>query len=289
MLSRKNDEQGPHDWGVGARRGTGMGKGARGGASGCWMVEETIVGLHPVMRALRVALAALARTTRAVAISGESGTGKDLCARTLHELGGGEMLLRIDCGDAPDVLEQRLVRWAADVDRRRVTLLLDGLPALPLDLQGQLSAWLAQRGPRQGRVVITLQDPLPVARHSGRLSAALWRQLAPVELPIPPLRDRRADIPVLAEHFLACYSARHERQPCGIEAPAVVRLWSYDWPGNVRELENAIERAVVLCRSGMVRPADLPPHMTGGSPVPPARSPRPVGPQLTSQTLRAQL
>ena len=85
--------------------------------------------------------------------------------------------------------------------------------------------------------------------------------LALVEIPVPALRQRRSDIPVLVEHFLALYATRHGVGSRRIETEAMVQLWQYDWPGNVRELESVIERVVVLSRSGVIRAADLPRHI----------------------------
>lgn len=232
------------------------------------MPDEAIVGTHPVVRALRRALEALAHAPVSVAISGEPGTGKDLFASTLHHAGGGDDLQRIDCSDDPTRLEARFGRLFAELGSQPLTLLLDQLPMLPLDLQGQMSAHLAQLCGRQGRIVVSLHAPLTDERRRGRLSGALLRQLQPmIEIQIPALRERRADIPLLVEHFLARYGAHHECPPCRVENDALVRLWQYDWPGNIRELEAVLERAVVLCRDGVIRARNLPPHVAGSGPA----------------------
>jgi DNA-binding NtrC family response regulator len=82
-----------------------------------------------------------------------------------------------------------------------------------------------------------------------------------IEITLPALRQRRADIPLLVEHFLELFAARHRAGPCRIDTEAMVLLWQYDWPGNVRELERMVEHMVVLCRSGAVHAADLPPRV----------------------------
>jgi DNA-binding NtrC family response regulator len=249
-------------------------------------MNSRVKGAHPVVRAILSAAGRLAGSRVAVLIVGERGTGKELLARHLHLAGGAPEapFVRIDCAEGSELrLEQALFNAGAGLERaNRGTLFLDDLGALPMDLQGRLLAAL-QGGPGRPRIVASCANDAAEECRLGRLSAALRRFLDPVELLVPSLRQRRADIPVLAEHFLSIYAERHHIGACRFDAEALVHLWQYDWPGNVRELESVVERVVVLCRAGVIRTADLPPHLLGaiGSmralPPTPPRVTAPVG------------
>jgi len=249
-------------------------------------MDTGIKGSHPVVRAIVTAAERLAPERVALLIIGERGTGKELLARHLHQAGGDPLapFVRIDCAEGSELrLEQQLLDRGGGLDRAHGgTLFLDELGALPLDLQGRLLAAL-QGGPVQTRIVASSADDAAEACRLGRLSNGLRRFLDPVELLVPSLRQRRPDIPVLAEHFVALYGERHGIGRCRFDTDALVHLWQYDWPGNVRELESVVERVVVLCRTGVIRVADLPLHVRGtiGAPPPiqppPARVVQPIG------------
>jgi len=116
------------------------------------------------------------------------------------------------------------------------------------------------------RLVAATNQDLRAAVREGRFREDLYYRLNVIVVPIPPLRDRRDDIPLLSEHFLRLYAARNARQLAGFARAAADAMARYDWPGNVRELENTVERAVVLSRGGAVELDDLPPEVrTGGS------------------------
>lgn len=222
-----------------------------------------IVGAHPTVRALVTAAERLGRTRDPVAIIGERGTGKELFARHLHQVAGrsSERFVRIDCAE-PE--ERRLVQQLFEIDGgwRRAsggTLLLDGLPALPLTWQEQLLGEMAAT-PREKwpHVVVSADRDLACGRSGGCLHDALVTALNPIEVVLPALRQRRCDIPALVQHFLGFYAARHDVRTPIMETEALVALWEHDWPGNVRELESVVERIVVLCRDGRIRSGDLP-------------------------------
>ncbi|MGH7789972.1 MAG: sigma-54-dependent transcriptional regulator [Candidatus Binatia bacterium] len=253
-----------------------------------------IKGAHPVVRAIVAAAQRIAPTDMAVFISGERGSGKELLGRVLHagSRRAAAAFVRLDCTElSPERMDGELfaasvpafgqVRSTANLlDRARGgTLFLDELPAMPLDVQERLPALFAGGG--DVRIVASSQRDMAVDLGSERLSAHLIEYLAPLELCVPALRQRRSDIPLLIEHFLAVYGDRHGIGPCRMQTDAMVQLWQYDWPGNVRELESLVERIVVLSRGALIGPGDLPPHIAGGrTPLVHRAAPRPPPPGL---------
>ncbi|MDX2168628.1 MAG: sigma 54-interacting transcriptional regulator [Deltaproteobacteria bacterium] len=258
-----------------------------GGSRSNVRMECPVKGAHPVVRVIVAAAERLARDQVAVFVIGERGCGKELLARHLHDCGrpAGAPFVRIDCAEASfGRLEDGLFGRAGGLERAvGGTLFLDDLGALPLELQDRLLAGL-EGAAAPPRIVAACASEAEQEERLGRLSAALRRFLDPVELVVPALRQRRADIPLLVEHFLATYAAQHGTPPVRIDNEALVQLWRYDWPGNVRELASVIERVVVLCRSGVVRTADLPPQIfsaacAAAAPPPPSSAPS-AGPGL---------
>ena len=115
------------------------------------------------------------------------------------------------------------------------------------------------------RLVAATNQDLRAAVREGRFREDLYYRLNVIAVPIPPLRDRREDVPLLAEHFLQLYAAKNARHLSGFSRAALDLLARYEWPGNVRELENTVERAVVLCRGTSIELDDLPPDVRSGS------------------------
>jgi transcriptional regulator with PAS, ATPase and Fis domain len=111
------------------------------------------------------------------------------------------------------------------------------------------------------RIIAASNRDLAAEVEQGRFREDLFYRLQVIPILLPPLRERRSDIPLLVQHFLDKYIAKHEGRMCKVEDDAMVHLWEYDWPGNVRELENLIERLVVLNEDGMVRVENLPPNI----------------------------
>ncbi|MBX3027671.1 sigma-54-dependent Fis family transcriptional regulator [bacterium] len=232
------------------------------------MQSTRILGSHPIVRALSRAAARLAESGDAVAIVGERGSGKELFARYLHAAAArpAERFVRIDCAEnSPQRLEQAL--FEREGGWRRASggsLLLDDLPQLDRELQRRLHAELAAIDRRERpQILACLDRELAQHRRDRRLCADLLDLLQPVEVVLPALRQRRADIPVLVQHFLRIYAARNDVRAPAIETEALVELWQYDWPGNVRELESVVERVVVLCSGSVIRASDLPPGIRG--------------------------
>jgi DNA-binding NtrC family response regulator len=226
------------------------------------------------MRAIVSAAERVASTDVGVLIVGEKGTGKELLARYIHAASARAEypFVRVDCQELAAARGGAALAGALAQDgsgvaqalRERAnggTLFLDRISAFGTELKARLLPWLVQNAAASDVRLLAAREPneaLPSC-----LSAA---GLMLVEIPVPALRQRRADIPLLVEHFLQLYVERHAVAPRRIDTEAMVQLWQYDWPGNVRELETVMERVVVLSRSGVIRTADLPPHIAAVAP-----------------------
>ena len=223
------------------------------------------------MRSILSAAERIADTDVCVLIVGEKGTGKDLLARYIHSVSprAAGPFVRVDCRELGAAagnggLSGALLRdgggsGMAHALRERAqagTLFLDQINALGSELQTRMLSTLYAGAPNSDVRLLASRDPADALP-----SCLAEAGLALVEIPVPPLRQRRSDIPLLVEHFLALYVARHGVPPRRIDTEAMVQLWQYDWPGNVRELENLVERVVVLNRSGVIRASDLPRHV----------------------------
>ncbi len=242
-----------------------------------------MVGQSPEMEKLYRILSKVAFSTHPVLILGESGTGKELVARSIHFNGpnAARPFVPVDCGSlVPTLIESELfghVKGAfTGADRAKEGLLaaaeggtvfLDEIGELPLDLQAKLLRALqekevrpvgsTQARPISARVLAATNRDLAAMVEQGRFRKDLFFRLNVVNLRIPPLRDRRGDIPVLAMHFLE----RMQRETGVVHtfSDDMLRVMAeYDWPGNVRELENAIERACALSSGPVLHMGDLP-------------------------------
>ncbi len=219
-----------------------------------------------------------------VLISGESGVGKELVARAIHarSLRGAKRFVAVNCGAIPEtLLESELFGHKkgaftdATADRRGLfeeadggTLFLDEVGELPLALQVKLLRVLQDETIRRlgdardvkvdVRIVAATHRDLGAEVKAGRFREDLYYRLNVLPIVVPPLRDRRDDIPVLMDHFVARNNARLGTRIRGVEPEARRLLLEYAWPGNVRELENSIERAMVLAESEMITAHELP-------------------------------
>jgi len=243
-----------------------------------------LIGVSPAIEAVRASIARLARSMAPVAITGESGSGKELAARLIHRLGSraAQPFVAVNCGAIPESLmeseffgHRRGAFTGADQDRVGFfqaadggTLFLDEVADLPLAMQVKLLRAIQER--RVRRVGATAEEPVDVrivsATHqdlakcvaAGRFRQDLFYRLNVIELRMPPLRERREDVAALSEAILARLAAR-----AGL--PAVPRLSSvtlrylqtYAFPGNVRELENILERALAFSNGEVVNVEDL--------------------------------
>ncbi len=253
-----------------------------------------IVGQSGRMRTLLEETTQVAPSMASVLISGESGTGKGLLARSIHAMSPrrDHRLVTVNCGAIPEaLLESELFGYEAGAftgahGRKEGrfdlaaggTLFLDEVTETPLPVQVKLLRVLQEGeyerlgGTRTLRadvriVAATNRDP-EKAVADGVLRADLYYRLNVIRLHAPALRERREDIPLLARHFAAHHARRNNRAIRAIEPEALAALEAWPWQGNVRELENAMERAVVLARDEVIRLADLPAPLrqAGGSP-----------------------
>jgi two-component system response regulator HydG len=243
-----------------------------------------MIGDSPAMRQVHEVLGQIADGDASVLISGESGTGKELVARAIHDRSprAGKPFVAINCAAVPpNLLESELfghVRGAftdAKANRNGLfvqadggTLFLDEIGELPLDLQAKLLRVLQERTvrpvggedeiPFDARIISATNRDLERAVESGGFRADLFYRVNVVQMTLPPLRERRGDVLLLAQHFLERIAAQGNKQVTGFSPPAAQRLLDYHWPGNVRELENCVERAVTLTRNAEIAVDDLP-------------------------------
>jgi len=243
---------------------------------------EQIIGKSPLLEAVLEQVAQVAPTDSSVLIQGETGTGKELIARAIHNLSArcGRPFIKLNCAAIPfDLLESELFGHergaftgaiAQKIGRFEMadkgTLFLDEVGDIPAGLQPKLLRVLQeQEFERLGstrtqqvniRLVAATNRNLAEMVKRGEFRSDLYYRLNVFPIPLPALRERRDDIPALVEHFVEIYSRRMDRQIAEIPAETMSALTSYAWPGNIRELQNFIERSVILS-SGSVLHAPL--------------------------------
>lgn len=253
---------------------------------------ENVVGTSQRMRAVLDAVERVARTDVTVLIYGESGTGKELVARGIHFNGERRErpFVAINCAAIPEgLIESELFGTAkgaftgATANRKGKfeeanggTLFLDEVSAMPLALQAKLLrvvqegeiVRLGESAARKidARIIAATNRDLPTMIEDGSFREDLYFRLAVVTIELPPLRERREDIPLLIEHFLERVAARHKQPGLRLSREVFAALAAYPFPGNVRELENTIERMVVLSKNDTLTLEDLPEGMRGGTP-----------------------
>ncbi len=235
-----------------------------------------IVSRSPAMNRVFDLMQRVAQTSSNVLITGESGTGKELVARAIHSIGvrGNKPFVAVNCGAVPaELMESELFghekgaftgAYARKIGRFEYahggTIFLDEVATLPLALQVKLLRVLQEKTfERVGsnspitvdiRVIAATNVDLEREVRNGNFREDLYYRLKVVPIELPPLRERKADIPVLVSHFLQRHCRNLGRPVLKISKEAVDSLMSYSWPGNIRELENFIERLVVLARNG---------------------------------------
>jgi Nif-specific regulatory protein len=233
----------------------------------------------------QVAIVAPANTT--VLLRGESGTGKELVAQAVHYASprAAKPFIRVSCGALPEsLIESELFGYepGAFTDARTLkkgrfelahggTLFLDEVGELSLSTQVKLLRVLQEREfERLGgikpikvdvRLITATNADLEKGVQAGTFRSDLYYRLNVFSLFLPPLRERKPDIPLLADHFVEKYAATHGKEVRRLATSAIDMLMSYHWPGNVRELENCIERAVLVCESGVIHGHHLPPTL----------------------------
>jgi len=250
-----------------------------------------MVGRSAPMQELFRAIERVARSKASVLIRGESGTGKELVARALHDLGprSDGPFVAVNCAAIPETLleselfghergaftdarEQRIGRFEAAGGG---TLFLDEVGEIAPAMQGKLLRALQERVierlggahpiPVDVRIVAATNRDLEASIQAGEFRSDLYYRINVVPLTIPPLRQRREDIPLLAEHVLARISTEAGRGKMSLAPEAAELFQGYAWPGNVRELENALERAAALSDRDELQAADLPEVVVEGA------------------------
>ena len=246
-----------------------------------------MVSRSPSMQRIFTILPQVAQSDSTVLIQGETGTGKELLSRAIHELSPrrGKPFIAINCGAFPDtLLESELFGYKAGAFTNAIkdkpghfaaaeggTILLDEIGDLSAAFQVRLLRVLQERTfqPLGGtksvkanvRVIASANKNLVDMVKRGTFRQDLFYRINVVRLDLPPLRERKEDIPMLVKHFIARLNRLRGRSVAGISQKALALLLSHDYPGNIRELENSIEHAFVLCPEGQIEPHCLPDNL----------------------------
>lgn len=238
-----------------------------------------LIGESPTFLRQIERIVVLAKCDVGVLISGETGTGKELFARSIHYLSSRSSgpFIPINCSAIPvDLIENELfghergAYTGADASYRGLfseadggTLFLDEIDSLSLVVQVKLLRFLQEKEYRSlgstkthmadVRIIVATNADLEAALRLGSIREDFYYRISVVSLTLPPLRNRQEDIPLLARHFLAKYTAQYKKKISGISAEVLQSLMLYSWPGNVRQLEHVVEAAVALCDEGTVQ------------------------------------
>jgi two-component system response regulator AtoC len=249
------------------------------------------VGESSAIRQVYQVVEKVADTPSTVLITGESGTGKELVARALHDNSSRRAgpFIKINCAAIPKTLmESELFGYEKGAFTGAVgskpgrfelahggSLFLDEIGEIPVEMQVKLLRVLQESEfERVGgiktikvdvRLITATNRDLAAEITTGGFRDDLYYRLNVVPIHLPPLRERREDIPLLVDHFLTRFNERLKKQVTGVEPEAIDRFVSHQWPGNIRELENVIERTVLFCEGPLIRLADLPGEL-GGTP-----------------------
>ncbi|MBD3218968.1 MAG: PAS domain-containing protein [candidate division Zixibacteria bacterium] len=255
---------------------------------------ENILSRNNKMRELFNILPTIAESESSVLIEGESGTGKELVARAVHELSPRKdgPFIGLNCGALPDnLLESELFGYTAgaftDAKKDKKgrfelaeggTLFLDEIGNISSAMQIKLLRVLQEKtferlgGTRtiaaDFRIVSATNQPLDELIEKGDFRKDFFYRINVIKIALPPLRERREDIPLLADHFVQNLNRLHQKDINGVSPPALKILMNHDYPGNIRELENIIEHAFVLCGSGIIKPEFLPEYLQKGNSIP---------------------
>jgi DNA-binding NtrC family response regulator len=246
-----------------------------------------LIGQSPTMQKIYDLIERISDTSSNVLITGESGTGKELVAKAIHYNGTRKegSFIAVNCAAIPEtLLESELFGYKkgaftdAKSDKRGLifeahggTLFLDEITEMPLTLQAKLLRVIEEREvrplgdtnsyPMDIRIVSTSNRDIKSMIRQGQFREDLYYRLKVIDIELSPLRERREDIPLLAQHFIKKFSGEMKKNISGIPEDALRILLNYSWPGNVRELENVIQRAITLTRHEAILPEDLPKTM----------------------------
>lgn len=250
---------------------------------------KAMIGNSPAMRAVCDMIARAAPSRASVLITGESGVGKEIVANALHELSPRKdgPLVKVNCAAfASSLLESELFghekgAFTGAFSRRRGrfelahegTLFLDEIGEIDQNLQVKLLRVLQEKKfERLGgeetievdvRIVAATNKDLKTGIEQGTFREDLYYRLNVVNIMVPPLRERKDDLPLLIREFIEQFAQENGKLIAGVDEKARAILFHYDWPGNIRELKNCIESAVVMCRSPIITKTDLPPSLSG--------------------------
>ncbi len=277
-----------------------------------------IIGRSPAMKNLFEILAMVAPTEATVLVTGESGTGKELIANAIHQNSPRRLnpFIKVNCAALPETLleselfghEKGAFTGAAARKQGRFRLahtgsiFLDEIGEMSPATQAKILRVLQEREfeplggtapvPVDTRIIAATNVDLEKAIEAGRFRTDLYYRLNVVAVEVPPLRERREDIPLLAEFFLRRYAEKNNRMIKGFTPRTLDTLMRYGWPGNVRELENLVERAVILVRGEMITPDELPDVLKEeegegepSAPMAPGRSLKEVEKEMILRTL----
>ncbi len=246
--------------------------------------QVDFIGNSPAIREIYSMIQVVSDSTTAVLITGESGTGKDVVARLIHSKSprADQPFIAINCAAVPrDVFENELFghergAFTGAITRKagylemanNGTLFLDELAEMNPDTQAKLlrvietKSYIRLGGTSEIKVDVRMlaatNKDVPAAIASGELRKDLYYRFSVLELRLPPLRERREDIPVLVDHFLISLCEKHNRPPKIFAEEVMDALMNYNWPGNIRELKNVVERAVLLSPADVVTLKYLP-------------------------------
>ena len=243
-----------------------------------------LIGRSPSMQKIYDLIERISGSSNNVLITGESGTGKELVAKAIHYSGSrkGGPFIAVNCAAIPEtLLESELFGYKrgaftdAKTDKKGLlfeatagTIFLDEITEMPLVLQAKLLRVIEEREvrplgdthayPIDVRIISSSNRDMKDVIHQGRFREDLYYRLKVIDIELPPLRERREDIPLLVEHFVERFGQEPKKRVSGVSEEALKALISYAWPGNVRELENVVQRAITLCQHDVILPEDLP-------------------------------
>jgi transcriptional regulator with PAS, ATPase and Fis domain len=246
-----------------------------------------LIGEHSLIQKITLLVKKVAVTDATILIMGESGTGKELVARAIHAASprSDRPFIPVNCGAIPaELLESEMFghergAFTGAIGQRAGmfqlanggTIFLDEVGEMNPTLQVKLLRVLQDREVRpvgadrvmkvDVRVIAASNKELAAEVEAGNFREDLFYRLQVIPIVMPPLRERRSDIPLLIRHFLDKHNRKRTGRPAEIAEEAMVHLWEYDWPGNVRELENLLERLVILSEDGRIEVDHLPPSI----------------------------
>ncbi|MCL2660098.1 MAG: sigma 54-interacting transcriptional regulator [Acidobacteriaceae bacterium] len=222
--------------------------------------DLAILGESEAMQMLRLQVHRIGPHFRTVLIRGEIGTGKEMIARALHNASSGSTgpfavcyAATLDVAVPDAVVHERIQEFAQK--SRNGTLFIDGVDKLPPSAQTFFLSEISQRSIR--RLIVSTSEDLRGLVAFGRFSRELYQVIATVDILLPPLAERREDIPLLATHYLREFNKIYGRHIRSISDEAMERMKGHSWPGNIRELENVVRNAVLQCDGSILQAGDL--------------------------------